>query len=567
MATTLSLEELKEKGEANSWLTPEGFSNMKSMLWKEETPKGLYRRLANTAAKYNNEAGLEEKIFSYLWNGWLCPATPVASNFGLERGLPISCFSLVVGDSVDEIFKSSHELAMMSKNGGGVAFGFSGVRARKSTINGGGESEGIVPWMKLMDVTTHIVSQGNVRRGAGAGYLHINHGDIEEFLRIRRPTGDVNRQCLNTNHGVVIDDAFMQRVEAKEEKAIALWKEILKTRFETGEPYIMWEDNINKVNPPCYVGNGLKVQASNICTEITLFSDVMHSFVCCLSSLNLSRWEEWKDTDLVETAIKFLDAVMSEFINKAGTMPGLEKAVRFATKSRALGLGVLGWHTLLQEKALPFDSFESQRLNVRIFKLIKEKSEAASRELAAKFGEPEWCQGYGIRNTHLIAVAPTVTNSTISGNVSAGIEPIAANAFAKKGSKGTFMQQNPTLKKLLASRGLDNDEIWKSIINNEGSVQHLTSLEAPEKEVYLTAREINQMAIINQAGARQKYIDQAQSINLFFPADVDARWFNKIHMEAWKQGIKTLYYCRTGSVLKGDVASRFYDSTCKSCEG
>lgn len=564
----MKLEELKANGHAPIWLTDEGLKNLQAgFLLTGETPSAMYRRLASTAARYLRQPEIESKIYDYLWRGWLCPATPVASNFGTDRALPISCYSLSVDDSVDGIFMGIHELAMLSKNGGGVGLCFSNVRGRGAPIRGNGVSEGIIPWLKCYDSTTTAVSQGAVRRGASAAYLDINHLDIDEFIRIRRPTGDNNRQCQNIHHAVVVDDKFMNRLEAREEKAVNLWKEILKTRFETGEPYIMFGDNVNKANPQAYINNNLKVETSNICTEITLFTDKDHSFVCCLSSLNLARWDEWKDTDLVETAIFFLDAVMEEFIIKTRDMPGLARARRFAEKGRALGLGVLGWHTLLQSKMLPFDDTKANLLNSRIFKHINTKANLASKELARLYGEPIWCSGTGMRNTHLMAIAPTVTNSTISGNVSAGIEPIPANAFTRKGAKGTFIQKNSLLESILESHGRNDDETWKSIINGEGSVQHLEFLSQIERDVFLTAREINQLAIVKQAAARQRWIDQAQSINLFFPSNVDPKWFNKIHMEAWRLGIKTLYYCRTGSVLKGDVATRFYDDTCKSCEG
>lgn len=557
------------------WMTSDGLSMLsKGYLLPDETPNEMYCRVANAAANRLNKPELAEKFYDYMMKNWLCLASPVASNMGTTRGLPISCFGLNVPDSIDGIFKSIHEFASMSKMGGGVGVGLTGVRGRNTPITGNGKSEGVVPWAKVVDSTVISVSQGSTRRGAGSVNLHVDHLDIEEFLKIRRPMGDVNRQCLNLHQCVVISDSFMQKVENGDQKARELFKEILKTRAETGEPYLMFEDTVNNNNPECYKQLGLKVSMTNICSEITLHTDDEHSFVCCLSSLNVARWEEWKDTDLVETAIWFLDGVMSEFIAKASSLPGFERSVRFAQKSRALGLGVLGWHSLLQQKNLPFDSFESMRLNNKIFKLMREKAEIASKALANEYGEPEWCKGTGRRNSHLLAVAPTVSNSTISGGVSAGIEPIAANAFAQKTAKGVFTIKNPTLEKLLESKGKNNDEVWKSIVVNEGSVQHLDFLSILEKEVFLTAREINQMAIIRQAGQRQKYIDQSQSVNLFFAVDVDPRWFYKVHMEAWKQGVKTLYYCRSSSILKADSASRnsinqappANQDDCKACE-
>lgn len=561
-----SLAELKASQEAPDFLTDEGFQTLTGgYLIGDETPRAMYGRLAGAAAKELHRPDLQDRFFNALWKGWLCPATPVASNFGSARALPISCYSLSVPDSVDGIFKSVHELAMMSKNGGGVGVCGSNVRERGAKIRGGYVSEGVIPWIKCFDTTTVAVSQGSVRRGATAFYLDIEHGDADEFIRIRRPTGDPHRQCLNIHHAVTVRDEFMRKVESGDERARHLWREVLRTRFETGEPYILFLDNVNNANPQCYKDLGLKVETSNICSEITGFTNAEHSFVCCLSSLNLAKYDEWKDTDVVELGIYFLDAVMSEFIGKARLIEGMQRAVRFAEKSRMLGLGVLGWHTLLQDKMLPFNSFEAMRLNSAIFKQIREQAERATTKLALEYGEPEWCEGYDRRNTHLIALAPTVSNSTISGNVSPSIEPITANAFTKKTAKGTFIQRNPRLKALLASKGKDEDEVWKTIVVEEGSVQNLPFLSAHEKEVFLTAREINQMAIVRQAGARQKYVDQAQSLNLFFPSDVDPSYFHKVHLEAWKAGLKSLYYCRTGSVLKGDVATRFYAEECTAC--
>lgn len=562
------LEELKKLGEAPEHLTLEGFVTLSGgYLLPGETPVAMYRRVSDAAAKRLNRPELADKFFDYIHKGWLCLATPVASNMGTDRGMPISCFSLSIPDSVDGIFKSIHELAIMSKNGGGVGFCASNVRGRGALIKGNGVSEGIIPWLKCFESTTVAVSQGSTRRGASAAYLNIDHLDIEEFIRIRRPTGDVNRQCQNIHHGVTVTDEFMNRVESGDERARQIWTEVLRTRFETGEPYIMFIDTVNRNNPDCYKQRNLTVETSNICSEIVLHTDSEHSFVCCLSSLNLAKYDEWKNTDLVETSIWFLDGVMSEFIEKAAKIEGFERAVRFAKKGRALGLGALGWHSYLQQNMIPFDSFKANMLNSAIFKQMKEQAEKATKDLAAVYGEPEWCQGSGRRNTHLMALAPTVSNATISGNVSPSIEPFPANAFTKKSAKGTFIQQNVELKKLLQSKGKDDDKTWKSIVVNEGSVQHLSFLTPEEKEVFLTAREINQMAIIQQAASRQRFIDQSQSLNLFFPVNVDPKWFHKVHIEAWKAGVKTLYYCRTGSVLKGDVATRFYDESCKACEG
>lgn len=549
------------------WLTAEGLITLsKGYLQKGETPKDMYKRVSKAAAQRLNRNDLANSFFDIMWKGWLGPASPVLANMGTERGLPISCFKLSVPDSVDGIFKSVHELAVMSKHGGGVGVTMSNVRGRKALIHGNGESEGVVPWIKVFDSATVSVSQGSTRRGATSINLDIDHTDIEEFLKIRKPQGDVNRQCLNIHHCVVISDEFMEKVKNGDKEARAKWAVVCQLRMETGEPYIMFKDTVNKNNPQCYKDRGLKVEGTNICTEITGFTDKDHSFVCCLSSLNLAKWDEWKDTDTVELATWFLDGVMQEFIEKARHIQGFERAVRFAEKSRMLGLGVMGWHTLLQSKNIPFDSFDAMRLNALWSKTIKDKADKASQGLAKEYGEPEWLVGSGFRNSHRIAIAPTVSNSVISGGISAGIEPIAANAYVNKTAKGVFLVKNPTLTSLLESLGKNTEEVWKDIVINEGSVQHLDFLDEKTKEVFLTAREINQLAIIKQAAQRQRFIDQSQSVNLFFPVNVDPKFFHKVHMEAWELGLKTLYYCRSSSVLKADVASRQKDE-CKACEG
>jgi ribonucleoside-diphosphate reductase alpha chain len=413
--------------------------------------------------------------------------------------------------------------------------------------------------------TTLAVSQGSTRRGASAVYLPLEHSDIEEFINIRRPTGDMNRRCLNLNHGVCVTDQWMQEMVAGDTKKRGLWGEILKNRVETGEPYLFFTDNVNKANPECYTANGLSVKTSNICTEIFLHTDPAHSFVCCLSSLNLVKWDEWKDTDTVEVSIRFLDAVIEEYIRKTELIPSLAASRASAIKGRAVGIGVLGWHTLLQRNMIPFDSFEAMMMNAQIFSNIRKNAEIATAKLAQELGEPEWCKGFNRRNTHLMAVAPTVSNSTISGGHSPGIEPVTANIFSKKSAKGTFIIKNVTLEALLEKMGMNTPEVWKSINEQSGSVQHLTWLSAAEKEVFLTARELNQHAIIKQAAQRQKFIDQGQSVNLFFAANSSAKYIHEVHMAAWQEGLKSLYYLRTEGVLRGDLAPRSKEE-CAACE-
>lgn len=564
----MKLQELKDINAAPAWMGEEGYKTLQGgYLLPGETPLEMYTRVAYAAGSYYEESDKwSKKFFSAMWKNWLCPASPVLSNLGTNRGLPISCNSIHVGDSVDSIFNKSHELAMLSKNGAGVGIYLGDVRGRGSVIKGNGKSEGVIPWAKVYDSTIISVSQGNTRRGAGAVYLPVDHSDIEEFIQIRRPTGDANRRCLNLNHGICITDEWMKSMLAGDQPKRQLWMEVLKARVETGEPYLFFTDNVNNQNPECYKANGLDVKTSNICTEIFLHTDPEHSFVCCLSSMNLVKWEEWKDTDVIETAVRFLDAVLEEYIEKSENVPGLEASRNSAIKGRALGIGVLGWHTLLQKNMTPFDSFDAMMLNAQIFRQMKNQAESATKLLAKEKGIPEWCKGFERRNTHLLAVAPTVSNSTISGGHSAGIEPVAANIFSQKSAKGTFIKKNQILEALLEEKGQNTPDVWKSINEQSGSVQHIKFLSELEKEVFLTAREINQYAIIKQAAQRQKYIDQGQSINLFFGANADPKYIHGVHIEAWQTGIKSLYYFRTEGVIRGDLASRTKDE-CAACEG
>ncbi len=358
----------------------------------------------------------------------------------------------------------------------------------------------------------------------------------------------------------------MKSLIAGDVKKRALWAEILKARVETGEPYLFFTDNVNNANPACYKENDLHVETSNLCSEIFLHTDPDHSFVCCLSSLNLVKWDEWKDTDVVNTAIRFLDAVLEEYIEKSTYEPGFSASRASAVKGRALGLGVLGWHTFLQDKSITFDSFEAMTYNNAIFKRIRQCAEEETKVMAADLGEPLWCKGHNRRHTHLMAVAPTVSNSLIAGGYSAGIEPLTANIYSQKSAKGTFIRKNPSLEKVLANYDKDTYEVWKSINEMSGSVQHLEFLSVHEKQVFLTARELNQHAIIKQAAQRQKWIDQGQSVNLFFGSNSDPKYIHEVHLAAWESGLKSLYYLRTEGVIRGDLASRS-KTECVACEG
>ena len=539
----------------------------KGYLLPGETPRKAYKRVANAVAERLNRPDLANKFFKYIWNGWIGLASPVLSNTGTDRGLPISCFGVDTPDSVRGIGLTNAELMRLTSYGGGVGISLSRIRGRGSSITGNGQSEGIVPWAKIYDSTIVATNQGSVRRGAASVNLDINHKDIKEFLQIRRPKGDPNRQCLNLHQAVVVDDAFMKRLQDRDSEAMSLWLEILKSRVETGEPYIMFKDNVNKDNPLAYRMNNLDVTMTNICSEITLHTDEEHSFICCLSSLNLAKYDEWKNTDVVEIATYFLDGVMEEFIVKTNGKESMERSHRSAKKGRALGLGVMGWHTFLQQKGLPFNSLASTAWTHTIFSDIRQKAETASRQMALEYGEPLWCKGTGMRNTHVMAVAPTVSNSRIN-SCSAGIEPQPANVYVFNGAKGTFIVRNPELEQLLDSKGKNLDKYWDQILVDNGSVANLPNdiLTEDEKEIFLTFPEINQLALIQQAAVRQKYIDQTQSLNVAFDPTDSPRWINQVHMEAWKLGIKTLYYLRTDSVIKGDLGSRTSED-CLSCDG
>lgn len=831
-------------------------------LLEGETPKKAYQRVCKAVSKRLKKPHLASKFFEYIWNGWLCLSSPVLANTGTKRGLPISCYAIHVDDDMNDIGMKNRELMMLTKHGGGVGIGVGDIRPAGSPIRNNGTTDGVVPFCKMYDSSLLATNQGSTRRGAGSLNLPIEHGDYEEFLNIKKPLGDVQRQCMNLQQCVTVTDEFMQKLLKGDKKARRLWVKTLQTRKETGMPYILFEDNINKKNPESYKNNNLKVKNTNICCltgdtlvlttegpkridsllgknvkiyngknwescsnfnkikdvdviyeielkngsimkatddhrwfvaknyedirrnkykevttldlevgdflechreenhgnkelvgaylkglvyrkeelisyascykeklpqewkewnkkskllflsglldadgtydksiqissvkknflldlqemlsslgvvssldvnnsrpvyrlsissfdswhlypqlsckrivrkgkepnriltgfrkvksitkvllekpepvycpnipstgkfglnngivtgncEIVLYTDKDHSFVCCVASVNLAKRNEWRDTDLIRHSIYFLDGIMEEFLQRAKKLKGFENAVRFAKKGRPLGLGVLGWHTYLQQKGIPFESLEATLHTRMIFGDMKNKANEASRELAEEFGEPEWCKGTGMRNTHLMAVAPTTSNAKLAGGISPSIEPWSANVFTEQTCKGTFIRKNPTLKKLLREIGMDKKEVWDFILYDNGSVKDLTFLDdycflegevlkkesvSDEdlykiyeiKDVFKTFREINQLQLVKQAAVRQKYIDQAQSLNLAFYKDTSPKEINKIHLEAWKLGIKTLYYMRTESSLRGDVMSKNDLKDCFWCEG
>ena len=562
----------------------------KGYLINDEKPKDAYWRVATRVAQRLNKPQMASKFFDYIWKGWLNLATPVLSNTGTDRGLPISCFGIDVADSIYDIGSKNLELMLLAKHGGGVGIGINQIRPAGAPITGNGTSDGVIPFAKIYDSTILATNQGSVRRGAASVNLNIDHEDFEEWLEIREPKGDVNRQSLNLHQSAIVGDKFMRKLENGDETARRKWGKLLQKRKATGEPYIMYKGNVNKQNPEAYKQNGLKVHMTNICSEITLHTDESHSFVCCLSSLNLAKYNEWKDTDLVYTATWFLDGVLEEFIQKAKNLKGFENSVRSAEKGRALGLGVLGWHTYLQQNGIPFEGMTAQFETRKIFSQLKIESERASRDMAEELGEPLWCRDSGFRNTHLRAIAPTVSNSKLSGDVSAGIEPWAANIFTEQTAKGTFIRKNSELEKVLRKAGINNKDTWDKIMADGGSIQDIKELDNwcylngkvvklediddtenhktfTIKSVFKTFKEINQLDLVRQAGIRQQYIDQAVSLNLAFPSTASPKWINQVTMEAWKQGVKTLYYMRTESVLRGDIATQAMDPECLSCDG
>jgi ribonucleoside-diphosphate reductase alpha chain len=545
----------------------------KGYLLSDENVFDGFKRVSKSSARRLRRKDLQPFFYEAMVKNWLCLASPVLSNMGTERGLPISCYGIDVDDSVEGIASANSELMRLSSQGGGVGMSLSRIRGRGARITGNGVSEGIIPWAKIYDSTILATNQGSVRRGAASFNLDINHPDIEEFLMMRRPKGDVNRQCLNTHHCVVVDDAFMQKVEDRDPHSLKIWGEILRTRLETGEPYIMFKDNVNKANPEGYKKLNLEVTMTNICSEIVLYTDPLHSFICCLSSLNLARFDEWKDyrfdngMSVPELMTWFLEGVLQEFIDRAKNIRFMENTVRSAIKGRAIGIGALGWHTFLQSKNIPFVGIQANAYTREIFSFIDSESLKASQDMAKEYGEPEWCKGTGVRHSHRMAIAPTVSNAHISGGVSPSIEPLPANIYNLKTAKGVFIKKNPILEQLLESKGFNIPSVWDRIAKDQGSVygieEHILSNE--EKEVFRTFKEINQLEIVRQAGIRQQYVDQTVSLNLCFDPNDTPRWMSEVHKEAHKAGIKTLYYLRTESVLRGDNLDR--TAACVACEG
>jgi len=529
-------------------------------LLQGESVEGAIDRVCSAAAKNLFRPELKEAFKEMVERGWMSLSSPIWANMGTERGLPISCFNVHVPDRIEDITHKLGEVIMQTKIGGGTSGYFGSLRERGSAVKDNGKSSGAVSFMKLFDTTMDTISQGGVRRGAFAAYLDIDHPDIEEFLSIK----SIGSPIQNLFYAVCVPDYWLNEMIEGDMDKRKTWAKVLENRQQKGLPYIFFTDNINRNKPQVYKDKGMMINASNLCSEIVLPSSKDESFICCLSSLNLEMYDEWKDTETVKLATFFLDAVLEEFIKKTEGNHYLENAHNFAKRHRALGLGVLGWHSYLQRNMIPFEGLESKQLTNKIFKDIQDKSEKATIELARIYGEPEVLEGYGRRNTTLLAIAPTTSSSAILGQASPGIEPLYSNYYKAGLAKGNFMRKNKYLEALLKEKGIDNEETWRSIMLNNGSVSHLKELDDKEKGVFKTFKEISQLEIIQQASIRQKYIDQAQSLNLNIPANLPVKEVNNLILEAWKLGVKTLYYQRSQSVSKEMVTNLV---SCSSCEG
>jgi len=542
------------------WLNEESEQILnRGYLLKGETVEGAIDRVANAAAKRLYKPELKEAFQELIERGWMSLSSPIWANMGTERGLPISCFNVHVPDYIEGITHKLGEVIMQTKIGGGTSGYFGELRERGSAVTDNGKSSGAVSFMKLFDAAMDTISQGGVRRGAFATYIDIDHPDIEEFLNIK----NIGSPIQNLFFGVCVSDYWMKEmIEGNEEKR-SIWAKVLESRQQKGLPYIFFTDNVNRNKPQVYKDLKLSIKSSNLCSEIMLPSTFDESFICCLSSMNLELYDEWKDTEAVKLAVFFLDAVLQEFIAKTEGNYYLASANKFAKRHRALGLGVLGWHSYLQKNMMAFEGFEAKQLTTKIFKDIREKADKATKNLARIYGEPEILTGYGKRNTTVMAIAPTTSSSAILGQTSPGIEPFSSNYYKAGLSKGNFMRKNKYLNQLLTQKGINNEEIWRGILLQQGSVQHITELDEHEKNVFKTFKEISQLEIIQQAAIRQKYIDQAQSLNINIPAELPIKEVNKLIIEAWKLGIKTLYYQRSQSVSKELVNNLL---TCSSCE-
>lgn len=553
------------------WLTEHSRNFLNSgYLTEGVTPEYRIREIADRAEQLLKMPGFSDKFYGYMSEGFYSLASPVWSNFGKERGLPISCFGSHIDDDMGNILYTQSEVGMMSKLGGGTSGYFGKIRHRGAEVKNNGQASGAVHIMQLFESMVDVVSQGSVRRGRFSPYLPVEHPDILEFLEI----GTEGNPIQELTHGVTVTNQWMEEMVAGDTAKRSIWAKVLQRRGEMGYPYIFFTDNANNSAADVYKDKQLPIHASNLCTEIMLPSNDNWSFVCVLSSVNVLHYDTWKNTDAVETMVYFLDAVITEFLEKLETYRDsdsredrqtflfMERAYNFAKENRALGLGVLGWHSLLQSKMLPFNSQKAYDLNSEIFREIKERSYQASETLAQKFGEPEVLKGYGRRNTTLNAIAPTTSSAFILGQVSQGIEPIWSNIYVKDIAKVKTTIKNPFLLELLEEKGMNTTEVWRSIRERDGSVQHLTFLSDQEKDVFKTYSEIDQLDIVYQAANRQNHIDQGQSVNIIVHPDMPVKEINKIHVTAWKLGLKSLYYQHSMN-----AAQKFKQKKeCASCE-
>jgi ribonucleoside-diphosphate reductase alpha chain len=550
---------LQAEGKLPLWVTTAAWQILKDKYTTDEYPDlhSIYKRISTTAAKHMDDSEHWQKMFfNLMWNGWLALSTPVLANMGTNRGCSVSCSGNYVGDSIYEFYESQKEVAVLSKNGFGTSSYIGGIRERGTPIRGGGLASGILPVLRDFVQLSRDVSQGNTRRGAWAGYVELEHGDFWEIADhlINHPD--------DCNLGWIVSNDFMDRLDAGDEDAVNRYQRAMKVKMVTGKGYFFFVDKVNDANPPMYKEHGLKVKASNLCTEITLHSDEFHTFTCVLSSMNLSKYDEWKDTDAVQTAIIFLDCVAQEFIEQGRGIKGLENSVRFTESGRALGLGALGFHTYLQQNMIDIESFEAHNLNQLIFKGIKEEAVKATKWLAKTKGEPKWCKGHGVRNTHLLAIAPNSSSALVCGSVSQGIEPVYKNVFVQGSPAGEINRINPVLVDLMKSKEVYNKGTINAIIKDNGSVQKVGWLTDEEKAIFKTSFEINQEVLVRLASARQKYICQAQSLNLFFPSDTPEEEISRVHKLAFKdKHIKSLYYLRSEAGVRGSTGE------CVACEG
>jgi len=549
---------------AFDWLNEQSRTFLsRGYLLEGQTAEQRIRVIADAAEKHLGIEGFADKFYDYMGRGFYSLASPIWSNYGTDRGLPVSCFGSYIDDHMESILHGHAENGMLMKTGGGTSGYFGAVRPRGAPIRNNGESSGSVHFMEMFDKLASVVSQGNVRRGFFSPYLPIDHPDADEFLDIATEGHPI--QGLTT--GVTVSDDFLNKVKAGDAAARRLWAKVLQRRSEIGFPYILFSDNVNKGKPDVYKDLDMTIWASNMCSEIALPSSPEETFTCVLSSLNLLKWDEIVDTDAVQVLIMFLDTVVTEFIDKTKGQKYFERAHQFAVRHRALGAGVLGWHSFLQSKMIAFESAEAAKLNLKIAKTIRERADAASYDLARKFGEPELLKGYGRRNTTLLAIAPTKSSSFILGQVSQSIEPEFSNCYVKDLAKSKTTIKNPFLIKLLQDKGQDTHEVWESIKNMDGSVQHLTILTQEEKDVFKTFAEINPEAIITQASVRQTYIDQAQSINLMLDPDTPVKEINALYLLAWELGVKSLYYSFSMSKAQSLTRKRVMSQGCAACEG